>query len=78
MKWKVDLYVGGKVFPEYCYAVNRQDAIEKLINDAETKIKEMGYKHIFSIGRTQKLINTHKKLGWFVDKQPSYEIIKNI
>ena len=28
MKWKVDLYVGGKVFPEYCYAVNRQDAIE--------------------------------------------------
>ena len=28
MKWKVDLYVGGKVYPEYCYAVNRQDAIE--------------------------------------------------
>ena len=28
MKWKVDLYVGGKVFPEYCYAVNRQDAID--------------------------------------------------
>ena len=28
MRWKVDLYVGGHIFPEYCYAVNRQDAIE--------------------------------------------------
>ena len=28
MKWKIDLYVGGKVFSDYCYAVNRQDAIE--------------------------------------------------
>ena len=28
MKWKVDLYVGGKVFPEYVYATNRSDAIE--------------------------------------------------
>jgi hypothetical protein len=28
MKWKVDLYVGGKVFPEYVYATNRKDAIE--------------------------------------------------
>ena len=28
MKWKVDLYVGGKVFPEYVQAVNRSDAIE--------------------------------------------------
>ena len=28
MKWKVDLYVGGKVFSEYVYATNRSDAIE--------------------------------------------------
>jgi len=28
MKWKIDLYVGGKVFPEYVQAVNRSDAIE--------------------------------------------------
>ena len=57
---------------------DRQDAIDKLINDAESKIKEMGYKHIFSIGRTKRLIETHKKLGWYVDDKPSHEIIKNI
>jgi len=57
---------------------DRQEAIEKLINDAESKIKEMGYKHIFSIGRTKRLIDTHKKLGWFVDDKPSHEIIKNL
>jgi len=57
---------------------DRQDAIEKLLNDAEDKIKKMGYKHIFSIGRTKRLIDTHKKLGWFVDDKPSHEIIKNI
>ena len=38
-----------------------QDAIEKLINDAETSIRAMGYKHIFSIRRTKQLIDTHKK-----------------
>ena len=57
---------------------DRKDAIEKLLIDAENKIKEMGYKHIFSIGRNKHLINTHKKLGWFVDDKPSHEIIKNL
>ena len=57
---------------------DRQDAVEKLLIDAENKIKEMGYKRIFSIGRTKRLIDTHKKLGWFVDDKPSHEIIKNI
>ena len=57
---------------------DRQDAIEKLLIDAENKIKEMGYGHIFSIGRTKNLINTHKKLGWFVDDKPSHEITKNL
>ena len=28
MQWKVDLYVGGHTFPEYCYAENRKAAIE--------------------------------------------------
>ena len=28
MKWKVDLYVGGKVFPEYVQSVNRSDSVE--------------------------------------------------
>ena len=31
MKWKVDMYVGGQTFPEYCYAVNRQDAIDTAV-----------------------------------------------
>ena len=33
---------------------------------------------MFSIGRNQSLINTHKKLGWDVDNKPSYEIAKKI
>ena len=28
MKFKVDLYVAGKVFPEYVQAANRSDALE--------------------------------------------------
>lgn len=63
--------------PDY-REIDRKDAIEKLINDAEVKIKEMGYKHIFSIGRNKHLMTTHKKLGWFVDDKPSHEIIKNL
>jgi len=57
---------------------DRQDAVEKLLIDAESKIKEMGYKRVFSIGRTKRLIDTHKKLGWSVDDKPSHEIIKNL
>ena len=57
---------------------DRKDAIEKLLIDAEDTIKAMGYKHIFSIGRNKHLINTHKKLGWFVDDKPSHEILKNL
>ena len=57
---------------------DRKDAIGKLLIDAENKIKEMGYKRVFSIGRTKNLINTHKKLGWSVDDTPSHEIIKNL
>ena len=49
-----------------------------LINGAENICKDLGYKYIFSIGRNKHLIDTHKKLGWFVDKKQSYEIIKTI
>ena len=34
--------------------------------------------YIFSIGRSKHLMKTHEKLGWQVDKKPSYEIIKNL
>ena len=57
---------------------DRQDAVEKLLIDAENKIKEMGYKRVFSIGRSKRLIDTHKKLGWHVDDKSSHEIIKNL
>lgn len=63
--------------PEY-RKNDRKTAIEMLINGAENICKDLGYKYIFSIGRSKHLIDTHKKLGWFVDKKQSYEIIKTI
>ena len=57
---------------------DRKSAIEKLLIDAEKEIKKMGYKQIFSIGRSEHLIKTHKKLEWFVDDKPSYEMLKNL
>ena len=63
--------------PEY-RGKDRKEAIELLINSAEIICKEAGKKQIFSIGRNKHLIETHKKLGWTVDTDPSYEIIKNI
>ena len=63
--------------PEY-KENDRQEAIELFINTAERMCKEEGKKQIFSIGRNKSLIKIHKKLGWTVDSDPSYEIIKNI
>ena len=58
---------------------DRKDAIELLINESEKFCKTMGgIDIIFSIGRNKHLIETHKKLGWVVDKTPSREIIKKI
>ena len=63
--------------PEY-REDDRKEAIEMLINGTENVCKNLGYKYIFSIGRNKHLIDTHKNLGWTVDKTPSYEIIKTI
>lgn len=63
--------------PEY-RDKDRKDALELLIASAEATCKGLGKKHMFSIGRNKHLIETHKKLGWTVDTDPSYEIIKNI
>ena len=57
---------------------DRKKAIEMLLNTIEAICKEQGKKYMFSIGRNQSLINTHKKLGWDVDNKPSYEIAKKI
>ena len=63
--------------PSYREA-DRKDAIELLINAAEEVSKTNGVKYMFSIGRSKPLIETHRKLGWTVDKSPSYEITKKI
>ena len=55
---------------------DREEAIELLISASENVCKELGYKYIFSIGRTKRLIEKHKKLGWHVDNIASYEIVK--
>ena len=57
---------------------DRKEAIELLINSAEASCKNMGITYMFSIGRSKNLMKTHEKLGWQVDKKPSYEIIKNL
>jgi len=57
---------------------DRKEAIELLINKVEDFCKDIDVKHIITLGRNKHLIQTHKKLGWTVDKTPSYEIIKNI
>jgi hypothetical protein len=63
--------------PEY-RENDRKDALELLITGAEAACKEIGKKHMFTIGRNRHLIDTHKKLGWSVDPEPSHEIIKKI
>jgi len=57
---------------------DRKLAIEFLINTVEDVCNANGVKYIFSIGRTNSLIDTHKKLGWVVDNKPSHEIVKKI
>ena len=63
--------------PEYRES-DRKDAIMLLIQAVERVLKDQGIKHVFTIGRHKSLIETHKKLGWNVDENPSYEIIKNL
>ena len=55
---------------------DRKDALELLITGAENVCKDLGYKYMFSIGRNKQLMETHKKLGWHVDKKPSHELVK--
>ena len=57
---------------------DREQALELLINGSEGVCKSLGFNYMFSIGRNSSLIDTHKKLGWHVDKKPSYEIVKII
>jgi hypothetical protein len=57
---------------------NKSEAIELLISSLEEWGIEGGFEVILSIGRSKSLIDKHKKLGYKVDDNPSYEIIKKI
>ena len=57
---------------------DRGQAVELLITEAEKLSKTLGYNYMFTIGRSKQLMETHKKLGWFVDGEPSHEITKKL
>ena len=57
---------------------NKSEAIVLLISSLEKWAKDGNFEVILSIGRSKSLIEKHKKLGYTVDKDPSYEITKNI
>jgi hypothetical protein len=57
---------------------NKSDAILLLISSLEKWAKDGGFEVVLSIGRSKSLIDKHKKLGYTVDKDPSYEITKKI
>jgi hypothetical protein len=63
--------------PEYKES-DRKESLVSLINGLEDVARQQGYDIIISIARNKSLINTHKKLGYTVDENPSYEISKKI
>lgn len=63
--------------PQYRQS-DRKDALEVLIMGLEDVARSQGYNTIISIARNKSLINIHERLGYTVDKNPSYEISKKI
>ena len=63
--------------PEYKNK-DRKAAVEILLKTIEAVCKKQGKKYMFSIGRNKHLINTHKKLGWQIDKESPCELVKLI
>ena len=57
---------------------DRAEALELLILSLEDIARAMDKEIILSIGRNKILLSMHKKLGYIVDKDPSYELSKNI
>ena len=57
---------------------DRAEALELLILSLEDIARAMDKEIILSIGRNKSLLSMHKKLGYIVDKDPSYELSKNI
>ena len=63
--------------PEYRES-DRKEAMELLIKGIESVAVNSGFEVILSVGRSKGLIETHRKLGYTIDKDPSYEISKKI
>lgn len=63
--------------PEY-KGKDRKEAIELLINGVENVARKQGFEIILSVGRNKSLLKIHEEMGYIVDKDPSYEISKNI
>ena len=57
---------------------DRNEVLELLISSLEEVARQQDYSIIISITRHKGLINTHRKLGYTVDENPSYEISKKI
>jgi len=57
---------------------DRKQAAELLVSGIEHVAKISGCEIILSVGRNKGLIQTHKNLGYTIDKDPSYEISKRI
>ncbi len=57
---------------------DRDLLIETLLIAAEQISISMGNKLMMSIGRSKSMVNKHKKLGWSIDHNPAYEMIKLI
>lgn len=55
---------------------DRSDLIEEVITAAETICKNLGYSFVYSVGRNKSLVKKYKKLGWWVDDKPSFEMYK--
>jgi len=57
---------------------NKKEALELLINSLESIAKSTGAEMIFSVGKNKSVLNAHKRLGYTIDEDPSYEISKKI
>ena len=70
----MEFIVSDPTYKEY----DRAKALELLILSLEDVARAMDKEIILSIGRNKSLLSMHKKLGYIVDKDPSYELSKNI
>ena len=60
------------------YKKDRTQLIEKLVNTAQATAIKLGYKYMLFIGKSNGLRKIMKKLGWFEDPTPTFELMKKI